>query len=286
LAFIFLLGFIDRCSLLLDLRLGFLLNNTDVYVAPQSVAELLASGSGKTPVRNDLTRTSGCSKQNSEREFLARSKRSIADRRLRSGHKLRDASGMVRVYMSHVVATDKSDRAASRPVLLALVAEGPCLFENMVGGQNSAIRSGLTYKNTLQFSLRGWGRRWNRGFLLDLGLGSLDGHLGGTRLRRMDINNRAHRVDGVAANSRHGLSSLGSCLAITHFWHALSIGSLTSASDTDGTDGSLELNQGMCLVVSVTRAGLAIGAEIQVVANSTLVSSATDIAWISVASIA
>lgn len=217
---------------------------------------------------------------------MTRPKRSIADCRLRSRHKLRDASGMVRVYMTHVVATDKPDRAASRPVLLALVTEGPCLLENMVGGQDSTIRSGLTDENTLQFSLRGWGRRWNRGFLLDLGLRSLDSHLGGSRLRRLNINNRAHRVDGIAANSRHGLSSLRNCLTVTHFWHALTIGGLTSASDTDGTDGSLELNQGMGLVVSVTRAGLAIGAEIQVVADSTLVSNATDVAGISVASIA
>jgi hypothetical protein len=49
-------------------------------------------------------------------------------------------------------------------------------------------------------------------------------------------------------------------------------------------DRSLELNQGMSLVVSVNGAGLAVGTKVQIIADSTFVSGATDVIGVRLAS--
>jgi hypothetical protein len=59
---------------------------------------------------------------------------------------------------------------------------------------------------------------------------------------------------------------------------------VTAGGDTDVADRSLELDQRMCLVVVVCRTGFTVGTEVQIAANSALVSSATDVVRIDVAS--
>jgi hypothetical protein len=59
---------------------------------------------------------------------------------------------------------------------------------------------------------------------------------------------------------------------------------VTAGGDTDVADRSLELDQRMSLVVVVCRTGFTVGTEVQVAANSALVSSATDVIGIDVAS--
>jgi hypothetical protein len=59
---------------------------------------------------------------------------------------------------------------------------------------------------------------------------------------------------------------------------------LTTGGDTDMADRCLELDQRMSLVVVVCRAGFTVGTEVQIAANSALVSSATDVVRIDVAS--
>jgi hypothetical protein len=50
-----------------------------------------------------------------------------------------------------------------------------------------------------------------------------------------------------------------------------------SSGDTDVTHWRLELNERMCLIVGIGRAGFAVGAEISIMTNSALVSLANDI---------
>jgi hypothetical protein len=168
--------------------------------------------------------------------------------------------------MTHVIAAHKSDGATSGPVLLAIVAEGPCLFEDMVGGEDSTIRDGLANEYTLEFRLGGrdglGSSRFLFNFLLYLRLGGLDGNLGWNRFSWLDINNSADRVDGVAGNRGFSLSRLGRALVVTHFRHILAVLVLASCCNTDMADRSLELNQGMSLVVSVNGTGLAVGTEV------------------------
>jgi hypothetical protein len=65
---------------------------------------------------------------------------------------------------------------------------------------------------------------------------------------------------------------------VTHLRHGLAIAVLAHGGDTNVANRSLELDQGMCLVVWVRRARLAPIAEIRVVADGTLVSNALDVA--------
>lgn len=134
----------------LGLRLGLGLDHSDADVAPEAVTELIAGGGGQTPVRDDLARAGGGAEQHREWELLARSQRSIADGRLGSGDELRDAGGMVGVDMSHVVTTDKLDRAAGGPGSLALVSEDPGLLKDVVGREDSAIDDSVGHKDGAQ----------------------------------------------------------------------------------------------------------------------------------------
>jgi hypothetical protein len=59
---------------------------------------------------------------------------------------------------------------------------------------------------------------------------------------------------------------------------------LSSGSDDDITDWSLELDEGVSFIVGVSGASLAVGAEIGVVANGALISDATYVLWCSTAS--
>jgi hypothetical protein len=58
---------------------------------------------------------------------------------------------------------------------------------------------------------------------------------------------------------------------------------LASSGNADVADRSLELNQGVSLVVSVHRASLAVGAEVQVAADSALVAGTTNVVGVGLA---
>ena len=64
---------------------------------------------------------------------------------------------------------------------------------------------------------------------------------------------------------------------ITHDRQALSILMLTSRRNADGAYRRLKLDQGMGLVMRVSRTGFTVGAEVDVIADGALVADAADI---------
>ena len=99
-----------------------------------------------------------------------------------------------------------------------------------------------------------------------------------SRLNWLHINNSLHWVDRVLSRCGDGLSRLRT---ITHSGHSLAVVMLTSGSNANMANRGLELDQRMGLVVGVQGASLAIGTEVEVIADSTLVANATDVSRIS-----
>lgn len=186
--------------------------------------------------------------------------------------------------MAHVVTANKLDGAASRPSGGALVAKHPGLLKDVVGRHDGAIGHGIAKEDGTEVLLID--RCCNLGnlllfdLLLDLRLG-LFLHLGFLSLGRfrLHVDNRLHGVDGVAL--ARSLCRLGGVLgAVAHGRHALAILVLASSSNANMANRRLELDEGMGLVVLVGRVGLAVCAEVKVVADRTLIANASDVGGI------
>jgi hypothetical protein len=115
----------------------------DLDIAPQAVAEGCSVGSFETPVRDCSTLALRCLHDNAERNIGTRRDRDADDVALAGVGKLRLAQSSCVVNIEHVVATDVSDTAPSRPGLRTRVTKGPCLDKLLASKDLRAINDGV-----------------------------------------------------------------------------------------------------------------------------------------------
>jgi hypothetical protein len=177
--------------------------------------------------------------------------------------KVASGSGVSWVYMTHVLTMKVLDEAPGRPGGRSVIANDPSLLKDLVGSENGTINDLVSH---ICSDIQG-----------SRGLGVL-GLYSGSRLGRLYVN---HSHDA-------GLERLGACGArsgnattrtrpIAHGRHSASILMLAGSRDVDVTNGGLELDQGVGLVVSVGGARLALSAEVHIVTNSALVAVANNV---------
>jgi hypothetical protein len=148
----------------------------------------------------------------------------------------------------------------------------------MVGGQDGTICNRITNEDgTVLLLLLGFRRPRCCDRRLRLG----DWLLGRARRRNIcfngfDIDNSLHGVDRVDSGLRDGLGSFGDgASAVSHGRHTLPVLVLATGSNTDMANWCLELDKWVSLVMLIGRTGFAVGAEIKIMAHSTLIANAS-----------
>lgn len=263
------------------LRRDFLLGDglLHIDIAPQSVAELVPVGTGKTPVRDGVARLAGGSHQDGEASLLARSHLGVASRALRSRHQLVDAGWMRRINSTHVVPPHEFDGTSSGPGAVAAVAKVPSLLEDSVGWEDRAVGNDIA--DEVSDEILRDGGSWKLLHFFLGGLLSVDdgGHLDLQGLSWLEIGDGLDLSGSVRRSSTHRLSGLrcGTVAAtIAHDGHTLTILMITQSRDADISDGGLKLDERVGSVVKVGWASLAIGTEVGVVADCALESVTLD----------
>ena len=261
-----------------DLMLGFLrwfvfddhgvALNPDI--APESVAELVSTRAGETPVRDEGAGSAGGSQQDREASLFAWGNLGVASRALAGRDELVNASRALGVHGAHVVTASELHGAAGRPRLRAAVAEVPRLLEDGVGWDHRSIGDGITDEVCNQIFLAGSSRE-----LLGLDdLGSIRLGLGW-----LEVSDGLDLRGGVGGRGGGRLGRLGhgAALSVAHHRHGSAIIVVTHGGDRHVADRSLELDEGVGLVVRVGRVGLAAGTEVGIVADGALVAVSRDV---------
>jgi hypothetical protein len=185
---------------------------------------------------------------------------------------------VTRVHVEHGVSTDEADITASGPGKGARVEKSPGLAENSIGRQLGAIGDSIANEVSLVAGrVFLFDRLWclNSG---DWGVGSRPSWLGLSGLhlygslfendRLLLLNMLMQRSWGIDGDTR----------LVTQRNLTSGVLILGDSVDSDGSHGSLELDQGVGAVVLVVGVGLAARTEVNVVADGTLVANAGDVA--------
>lgn len=163
------------------------------------------------------------------------------------------AGWVVRVNVEHRVTTNESNITTHGPAVGSRIVEGPCLGEECVRGELGAIGDSISQEVSLEPSLM----EVFRSLVLD----SFDFH-------RCLLHDRKF----LRGFSRGGFNNM----LVTQDNVAGGVTGHSAHSDT--TNWSLKLDQGVSAVVSVGRESLAIGAEVNVITDGTLVTDTGDVA--------
>lgn len=247
-------------------------------IAPQSVANRDTVGKLETPVRDGGALTARGSKGHGEFSALSGTQRGSEFVALHGTADRLNARWVARVHVEHGVSADEADITASRPGKGAWVEESPGLAEDSVWRQLGTIGNSIANEVSLVAA---------RVFLLDslgclnsgnwvvgsrpswLGLGGL--HLYG----RLLDNDRLLLLDVLMQRS-WGVD--GDTRLVTQRNLTIGIVILGDSANSDGANGSLELDQGVGAVVLVIGMGLAARTEVNVVTDGTLVANTSDVA--------
>jgi hypothetical protein len=181
------------------------------------------------------------------------------------------------VNVEHGVSADKANITAHGPRMRTGVVESPSLSEHSVGGKFGTIRNGIADKVGLEALTHALGGEWLVGGRLKrnwcyfshsrLGLASLNFNRflleDGLLLRRL-IDSRDFRARGGSGMITQGDSAVSTIITYGAYCHS--------------ANGSLELDQGVGLVVVMSGQCLAVGTEIDIVTDGTLVADTGNIA--------
>jgi hypothetical protein len=167
------------------------------------MTERHALGGLQTPVGDGSTLTLRCLHENTELSFLASLDRMAEHIALASISKLNMAQGTRVVNIKHIVATNVSDTASSRPGVGARVAKSPDLNELLAGTDLGSINDGVPNEVRVEAFGSGFRSRDGNSF-------GLDWHL------RLHTQNRPwlllhglHRIDKKITNGNLLLLDLG-----------------------------------------------------------------------------
>ena len=272
----------------------------DLDVAPQAVAEGQALSGLETPVRDGSALTNRGLENNAESNLLTSSHRSANNVALASLSKLARAQGTCVVEIEHVVTSNVADAAAGRPGLRTGVADCPDLDKLETGADLGAIGDGVTDKVSIELLLDRLGlllERDRHGSLERLGakssnllnrlreeIANLNLVLGSLWLWLLGWLDVSHGLDlrsGVGGRGRYSLGGgrLLGRLTVAHTSDRRAVLVFVHGGDTNAAHRALELDQRMGVVVPIRGVSLAVGAEVGVMAHSTLVSGALDIRY-------
>jgi hypothetical protein len=252
-------------------------------------------GGLQAPVRDGSTLALGCLHENTELSFLA-SLDSVGKHVALTGlSKVDMAQRTSVVNVEHVVTTNVSDTASSWPGIRARVAKSPDLDELLACTDLGSINDGVTDEmrvkalssgvqprdgNSLGLGWRLCLNRYRRLLLhwlyrVNEEITNSNHRLLGLRLGRgLHVDNGLNLGRSVGGRSdRDSLGRGGSPIrhAVAEPSHRLTLLVVVESSDANTTYGCLELDEWMGVVVLVAGVGLAVLAEIGVMANCTLV---------------
>ena len=237
----------------------------DVDVTPELVAEGVAVSSLDTPVRDCLAFTFGRAHDDGEFEFFANFNNAVGSVAFGSFEDIAHVRRMIGVNVEHRVTTNESDAAANRPGVRTRIGKSPDLLKLLAWCQDRAISDGITEEVSLELGVR------HDRLRLRLYLGWLS---------RGDVSYSLHLGRCIRRGCcRFGLGSLGTRLwqAISYSVRVLAIVLFAKSRYRYIPYGCLELDERMCSVMVVRRKSFAVGAEISVMADSTLVAIANDV---------